>query len=248
MDQGGPSITVHAPDTSGQFLRTVDRPFGATRAVASTFDQLTPEIRNKLLVPPADVDRTLNHVVMQHELGEADLLGAKNVTPFASHFGMQPITREQIALMGDPEAQEVMQRIRGLHPDDALVQRKLRQAGATPNSPLPVEGRASRSVERNLAANPMQLASGTRAQAFKREVVQQAVSAAHPSGNPWGVHNYTTVPQNIKNYLAEHVPAVVDLPAQLQSVTKSPTDKLRLLKDLYTRVRPGYGAVKNFLR
>lgn len=249
MDIGGDAISVYAPHTSGQFIRTFNEPAGAVRAGLHVHPSITSETQNKFLVPPADVDRTLNHTIMQHEFGEADLLGAKNVTPFASHFGVQPITREQQALMGDPEAQAIMQKARASNPDDALVQRKLREAGATPNSPLPVEGRAARSVERNLAANPTQLNKATRAQTLQRELQQQlATTTPHPSGEAWDLRNYSTVPQNVKNYLGEHAPALKELPAQLQSATKSPTDKLRLLKDLYTRMRPGYGAVKNFLR
>ena len=249
MDIGGGAISVYAPHTSGQFVRTFNEPGGAIRASLHVHPSITSETQNKLLLPPADVDRTLNHTIMQHEFGEADLLGGRDVTPFAAHFGVQPITREQQALVGDPEAQGVMQKLRARNPDDALVQRKLREAGATPNSPLPVEGRAARSVERNLAANPMQLNKATRAQALQRELQQQIASATeHPSGNPWEVRNYTTVPRNIKKYLGEHAPALKELPAQLGGTIKSPTDKLRLLKDLYTRMRPGYGAVKNFLR
>lgn len=242
---------VSAPDTSGRFMRTVTQGrMGPLRALSST---VTPDtrIQNKVLTPPAAVDHTLNNAVLQHEFGEADLMGAKDRTMFASHFGIQPIMREQQALIGDPEAQEYMQRARQLNPDDRLIQRKLREAGSTPDRPLPVEGRAVRSVERNIAKNPMALSPTVRAQTLQHEFMQQLMPylSPTPSGAPEHVtHNYTTVPDSLKNEISSGIKHVTNAGPDLANPSISPLNKLKRMMALYKNVKPGISAARQYIR
>lgn len=164
--------SVHAPEGSGQFVRTMNQ--SPLRATAATFTS-QPEA---LFVPPKpSIDPHLTHAVGQHEIGEAASLrraaeehalnrraviqgGSDEMTamahplsvpvrPFASHLGTEPILRENISVSKAPaEAVQEMAKLRQMHPDDALVQKMIRNAGGTPNAPLPLGGRAERALAR----------------------------------------------------------------------------------------------------
>lgn len=160
--------TVYAPETSGQFLRSAqDGILGQARALKSTIPEpraaalRLPEFLDKALALPArtGVDSTLTHAVFQHELGEGAEMyrmgRGQPVYPHASHLGVEPILRENLTSMGDPEAVQTFRQLRQMHPDDAQVQRLLRGVGHTPDHPVPIGGRQQRAVERVLgnAAN-----------------------------------------------------------------------------------------------
>jgi hypothetical protein len=255
----GPN-TVYAPDTSSRFLRTTSEPFGPFRAgVTSGFGAapgIDPNIKRKLvrtlLAPEADVDRTLNYGILEHELGESDRLGARDVAPHSSHMGIEPIGRENMALRGDPEAQAIISKIRNSSHDDALMQRKLREAGNTASSPLPVGGRAMRSVERNIAANPQQLSKATRANAVSTQLKQEFArqfSGASPEEMP-NLHNVMTLPENLKDSIRQ---TLGKGHTAYKDVVAMPDDKkllggLRRALSLYGDVRPHLSALNRFTR
>lgn len=161
---GGVGGVIHAPDEAGQFVRTMDGPLGSARATAAT--QPGAGVLLKKRIP---LDDTLNHAVLQHELGEAAEAKKKTIRPFASHLGPEPILRENLAMRNDPEAISAMKKLRGMHGDDELIQKAIRQAGGTPNSPLPLGGRQHRAVERMIDRDVRQLDLVTRLNALKHD-------------------------------------------------------------------------------
>lgn len=170
--------TVYSPIESGQFMRGIDRPLGSLRSMAATvpaekMDELgglSGVAKSFAKLPSKQpVDSTLNHTILQHELGEASEVGKDTIRPAASHFGPEPILRENMAMRHDPEAQKIMAGIRQQHGDDALMQRAIRQAGGTPNAPLPLGGKAHRAVERIMDNNVSQLDPMTRLKAVQTQ-------------------------------------------------------------------------------
>jgi hypothetical protein len=170
---------VFAPPESGQFMRGVNRPFGALRSGLGTLPAVSSSPLEKLTQLPArkPVDSTLNHAVLQHELGEASEFGKDKIRPFASHLGPEPILRENLAMKGDPEAMKEMAKLRQLHPDDALMQKAIRQAGGTPDAPLALGGRQHKAVERILDRSASKLDPATRGRAL-----QMSVGTSKPLG------------------------------------------------------------------
>lgn len=150
------SALVHAPVESGPLMRAVGGGFkdkALMQAAAMQSAQGKPF--EHLLPAPAPVDATLNHAVGQHELGEAEhFTTGEGILPNASHAGVRPIVRENIAAMGDPEAVEHLSKARKFHADDALTQKYIRSVGGTPDSPIPIGGKQERAVERMLANKP----------------------------------------------------------------------------------------------
>lgn len=167
--------SVYAPDTSARFVRTLDRPFGVSRALGST---LHPAIPEHLLTGAVAEDPTLNRAILEHELGEASTMNRAvarkgMAAPFASHLGSEPIIRENLALAGDPEALATMAKLRQRHPDDAYVQKLVRQAGGTPDAPIPLHGKQHRAIEAALAKHPEQLTKQTRSKAVNLSALGQ---------------------------------------------------------------------------
>lgn len=235
---------AYAPNTGGQYLRTGLKPLGSYRAQLGT---MSSNLEKNWLLDPTAVDKTLNYVALQHELGEADLAGSRSVTPFASHFGVQPVLREQLALRGDPEAQEIAANVRRKNPDDVLMQRKLREAGSTPDRPLPVEGRASRTLERNIAKQPMQLSRKARTGAlgmYAEDVMQQLKIPGSP------IRNVTTVPNHVRDAVKDYTRPVVNFEKLMGDPAVSPVDKLLGLIRMhkYTRTAPSIKTLKNYMR
>ena len=62
-----------------------------------------------------------------------------------------------------------MAKIRQLHPDDALVQKAIRQAGGTPDAPIPLGGAQHRAVDRILDRSGGKLQPATRMGALVRK-------------------------------------------------------------------------------
>jgi len=94
---------------------------------------------------PAAEDPTLFRATFEHELGEAS---RGPIRAHASHARLDPTVREAIHTVGDAPAATTMGRLRELHPEDAEVQRILRQVGSTPDSPIPLHGKQQRAAER----------------------------------------------------------------------------------------------------
>ena len=161
---GGPP-QVFAPDSGGQLVRGLGGGFRDRMKATLGIAQGKPT----LLPPRAPVDATLNKAVLHHELGEAAELGKGTVRPFASHLGTDPIIRENLGAQGDPEAVAHMAKIRQLHPDDALVQKAIRQAGGTPDAPIPLGGAQHRAVDRILDRSGGKLQPATRMGALVRK-------------------------------------------------------------------------------
>lgn len=143
--------TVHTDQNAGRFARSIVRgPIGQIQAVAGTMDP-------SLLPSARPVDGTLNRAIFQHELGEAAEMKRPVVAPHASHFGVEPIVREQLATVGDPEAVQALSQMRQMHPDDRFVQKAVRSVGGTPDSPIPLGGRQHRALDRIMARSGEEL-------------------------------------------------------------------------------------------
>lgn len=129
----------------------------------------------------APEDPTLMHAFTQHEIGEARTLKKAPGTryaPHASHIGVEPILRENLALVGDPAAQQLSSSLRRLHPDDAYVQRLVRQVGGTPDSPIPLEGRRANALHERLRATESTLSPQSRELALMLQKVDPRGSKA----------------------------------------------------------------------
>ncbi len=146
-------------------------PGGAARPEGSGFLVAAPRHMGKNLRDTVDgmegklrepVDDTLNKAMLQHEFGEVSALRGGVLRPHSSHAGVEPVLREQLHLQGDPEAVNIMQRIREGHPDDRMLQKIIRQVGGTADAPLAVGGRQQRAVERVLDRNATKLTPGAR--------------------------------------------------------------------------------------
>lgn len=147
---------VFSSEKAGPLVREMaSGGLGPYRALRGTFKPET-------LTSSHPMDATLNRGVLQHELGEAAELGKKTIAPFASHLGPEPILREQLHVMGDPEAIGVMAKARRMNPDDHMVQKMVRQVGGTPDSPIPVGGRQHRALDRLLAGSGTKLSPAAR--------------------------------------------------------------------------------------
>lgn len=159
-----------APAEAGRFVRTVSGRMGKLRAVAGTYAGIAPRLR-KVMAPQSMEDLTLNRAVLEHELGEASEFRRaaedKSVTPVASHMGIQPMLRENIALKGDPAATAAMARLRTLDPGDIAVQKAIRQAGGTPDRPLALGGKQEEAVRRIVSRKPQGIGLQGRRQALQ---------------------------------------------------------------------------------
>lgn len=143
--------TVHTDQNAGRFARSIMQgPIGQIRAVAGTMDP-------SLLPSARPVDSTLNRAIFQHELGEAAEMRRPVVAPHASHLGVEPIVREQLAVAGDPEAVQALSQMRQMHPDDRFVQKAVRSVGGTPDSPISLGGKQHRALDRVLARSGEEL-------------------------------------------------------------------------------------------
>lgn len=206
---------VKVPEESGQFMRglggsTVDRLKGTVGAMSSAKGD--PTLLRQLLPERAPVDRTLNYAAGQHEIGEGAEFARGVFRPNASHLGVEPILRENIAIKGDPEAVRAMSNLRSVHPDDRLVQKAIRQVGGTPDAPLALGGRQQRAVERIVDRNASQLASASRMKAVQ-------------------LKDFGQTP-----YVPEHIPTLSKVIGKAQEAGKSPSlmGRLRGFKDVLT--------------
>lgn len=210
---------VYAPDTAGQFMRSASGgSFGKFRAGAGT-------VKPELLPVRKPVDATLNHAVMQHELGERSLATGNAFHLNASHFGVEPIVRENLALVGDPEAQRAMGKLRQGHSDDKLVQRLSRQVGAHPNSPIPLGGKQHKALTGALERNAGKLHKGTKQMTIQRAVQAAMVDPAH-------VEQFKTLPQALRGEVANFAGHTKKL------LTKSEGGLLQKAKTLAQRASP----------
>lgn len=154
IDLGSDKTIVHAPALSTNDLST---------AIKGT------------KVPAYEKDMgSLNHAFSSHEIGEASEISKyKNskvpaAQAFASHFGVEPILRENISLSkATPNAQHFVTDMRTANKDDALVSRLITQAGGTPNSPIPIDGSRHKALKRMVDANVSNFTPETRQRALQ---------------------------------------------------------------------------------
>lgn len=181
---------VLAPPSAGRFLRGVAGPKADPgRTMQSTMAAWHPlkgkQLEAGFLPKPAKVDPSLNLAVLQHELGEAATLGRMQkklkgqpggvaAQPAASHFGPEPIIRENLALQGDPKAMGIMAKLRRKDEGDVTLQKAIRQAGGTPDAPLAVGGKQQRAVEKILS---QRMRGGAGAGAQGRQTALKLVSS-----------------------------------------------------------------------
>ena len=217
---GTPGVTVMSDENAGRFLRQVSgNTIDKIKAVMGT-------INAEHLVPPAPVDPTLNRMAFQHELGEAAEFGRNQVFPHASHLGVEPIIRENLSSLGDPEAQTLMQQLRQGNPDDLLVSKLLRSVGATPDAPIPLEGAQHRALNRILTDSAEQLSPSARGRAL--QFMQQMGKEV-----PY-------VPEHVRKSLSE------DFPAALKRIVES-YDKGNLMNTLRAEL-PAVKPIMTFVR
>jgi hypothetical protein len=152
-------------------------------------------------VPVGGID---TRTTLDHEVAEA--LESKHqggTRLLASHNGPGPLVAERHGLVGDPEAFEEYKEMRtgrGANPDDKLLWRKMKQMGATPDRPMPVGGKAHRSLNRWLDRNADMLSSDARERAM-----DEAESHARRfvrDGTPLPAASY--VPANLRATLLDH--------------------------------------------
>lgn len=206
LEACGSVPTAYTPRVSGTFIRRAgEGRLGRLRAqgaaLASTGGAgsvAIDDLMRKALGPAKPVDSTLRFAVGQHELGEAAEMLRKTPRPHASHIGVEPILREQIAMMGDADAVRAMSSARQGHPDDALVQKLIRRAGGTPDSPLPLGGRQQRAVERMLDSNVQNLHPASR---------QKAIMSQHILGRSPYVPKHVSSPLEMGKGFADAMQA-----------------------------------------
>lgn len=167
----GGRASVHTTPGAGGFMRqaTAGRRRDVFKALAGT---MSP----RFLPTPVGQDASLGLSVLHHELGEASEFGKDRIAPHASHMGVEPLVRERFALSNDPEAFKTMHRIRGIHPDDELVQKAMRQVGATPGAPIPIGGKAHRALDRILSRKGKELTPQARGVALRMGLGGKEVS------------------------------------------------------------------------
>lgn len=217
-------MSVHVPPESGALMRQAAEGNNLRLGGASLASKAgRNDVARQLLGPAAPVDATLNHMVGQHELGEASELGKGVARHNASHLGAEPILREQIAAHGDPEAMRIMARARQQHPDDAMVQGFIRRVGGTPDAPIPVGGRQHRAVERMIDQNVGHIST---------EAKQRAMM-----GRDFGLKT---------PYIPESLPGIIPTMEEAAGVAKKPGLRAKW-EGLKTVVGKGK-AINSFLR
>jgi hypothetical protein len=141
-----------------------------------------------LLQHDPHIDPHIHQATVQHELGEAAevVLGEQTGRnrSHASHIGISPILRENLAMTHAPQgAQDLQQKLRQSNPDDKLVASLVRRAGGTPNAPLPLDSKGSRAVDLMYDRLPTEsLSQQSRVTAFNR--AKEAPHLGIPSHMP----------------------------------------------------------------
>jgi hypothetical protein len=156
--EGGPTATVMSDNNAGRFLRTATR-----NPLRALIGLQNPD----LMLPSADVDKTLNRAILQHEIGEAMAGSSPTYVPHASHLGVEPQLLERLHAQGDPEAVAAMARIRAGHTDDRHVANLIKQMGGTPDSPIPLDSRRARSLKKTLLGDINELSPAARETALR---------------------------------------------------------------------------------
>ena len=87
---------------------------------------------------------------LQHEFGEFEQMLGKELTPYATHLGTRPMVREKLVATGDRGVQQEYKQVRSIDPEDAFVEKLYRQVGGTPDSPIPLEGKQHRALNKAL--------------------------------------------------------------------------------------------------
>jgi len=268
MHGAGNRPGVFAGDDSGQFLRSMqDGPYGAFRADLSTKDptNLAPIFLN----PRKSVDDSLNHGVLEHEIGERNTMlntnpqGRSIQHAHATHAGIEPLLREELAVQGDPEAVRTLQNLRQGNPDDRLTAALRRRAGAHPDSPLPLGGRQQRAVEKmmrdkaHLISKPAQARAA--GQQFMTEIADEGkrrLPADHVlqemfAGLPRS--EQMLLPQHIRDATRDSAGHLGELGGKLMNA-KAPTslrEAVGLAKENYPHLKNFYQASKpvaNFMK
>lgn len=185
------TVQAHVPDDAPELMRYTA--ISSARRVqprdgSRDFDRM-PRPHGGTKIPEANLaaprtpaaDPSILHATTQHEIGEArTLVGAPGtrMVPHASHLGVEPTLRENLALLGDPTAQRIFGALRKGNPDDARVKRLIAQMGGTPDAPIPLDSRRSRALEKQLTTRPELLSDNARAIAFGASVHAPEVAGA----------------------------------------------------------------------
>lgn len=91
---------------------------------------------------------TTSRAILMHEVGEAREFQRGKLIPHASHAGMEPILQENLHTVGDPDAQRTFGHLRRDGGDDGFIQKKLRQVGHLPDSPVQPGTRRAKALDK----------------------------------------------------------------------------------------------------
>jgi hypothetical protein len=119
----------------------------AAATVLASGKELPPFVQKQLAKAS---DPVVTKSIVDHELAERRMLVGNTLdkyplTGFASHAGPDALIAERLGIR-DPEAMQLFDKLRNLSPDDAAASTLLKQHGMTSNSPIPLGGRAHRSL------------------------------------------------------------------------------------------------------
>lgn len=106
---------------------------------------------------------------LDHEIAETREQRRAGLRPIATHDGTGPLVAERTNIVGDPAAFGEISKMRtgrGADPDDKLLWRKMKQMGATADRPMPMGGKAHRSLDRWVDRNADMLAPESRKRAL----------------------------------------------------------------------------------
>lgn len=169
---GAVTLKNHAqvPNNTGARLRSMVQPQDDLFA-GKWYKPYLPQKMRDAKVPrlglPMDahpMDSAVNRAVMDHEIAEQaayraskshglDQIAAK---PLASHYSEAPLVAERISAFNQPRVNDLLDKLRALNPDDARVAKAMKQMGATPGAPMPMGGRAHRSLAKSLEGMPVE--------------------------------------------------------------------------------------------
>ena len=164
---------------------------------AKLLDHITPKT--------TEADRGVGYAVARHELGEASAMQRpwSEQLGHATHAGTAPQLEERLNVAGDPRAIKRFQETRQHgHPDDALMDRLIRNAGGTADAPLPLGGRNERSLQRGLIRNVANLSPGTRLNALRRAAMSEQ---PNPLVEPKAVYAVNQLVQPSSSALSERL-------------------------------------------
>lgn len=219
-----PLLIEHSP-RAGQFVRTLAM---NPQKDPETLEGMLAKAPSRLR-PPHPVDDTLNLAMLEHEFGEAQAMRKDVLHPHASHAGVEPLLREQLAVRQDPSASKWLQQMRtmyeGVTPDDDhLFARLYRQAGGTPNAPIQPDTRRAQALERMLTAHRSDLLPDTR----REHVLDQLNAFSSSVGDARAPQRVGPLPDELYAALSRELPTTGESAIRRGTATDTLRKRLRV--------------------